>query len=30
MGHDLPEALWADIIGEVTDHARRAAKETLR
>jgi pimeloyl-ACP methyl ester carboxylesterase len=30
MGHDLPEALWPDIIGEITDHARRAAKEAVR
>ncbi len=30
MGHDLPEALWPDIMGEITDHARRAAKEALR
>jgi pimeloyl-ACP methyl ester carboxylesterase len=27
MGHDLPEALWPAITGEITDHARRAAKE---
>jgi len=27
MGHDLPEALWPEIIGEISEHARRAAKE---
>jgi pimeloyl-ACP methyl ester carboxylesterase len=27
MGHDLPEELWPTLIGEITDHVRRAAKE---
>lgn len=27
MGHDLPEELWPTLIGEITEHARRAAKE---
>ena len=27
MGHDLPEELWPTLIGEIIEHARRAAKE---
>lgn len=28
MGHDLPEALWPEIVAEIVDHALRATKET--
>lgn len=27
MGHDLPEELWPTLVGEITEHVRRAAKE---
>ncbi len=30
MGHDLPEELWPTLIGEITAHARRAAKDEGR
>jgi pimeloyl-ACP methyl ester carboxylesterase len=30
MGHDLPEPLWSAIVGEITDHARRAQENTER
>ena len=30
MGHDLPQELWPTLIGEITEHARRAAKEEGR
>jgi pimeloyl-ACP methyl ester carboxylesterase len=27
MGHDLPRALWPRLVGEISDHARRAARQ---
>lgn len=27
MGHDLPRELWPTLVGEIVEHARRAAKE---
>jgi pimeloyl-ACP methyl ester carboxylesterase len=28
MGHDLPEELWPSLVGEITEHARTAGKES--